>query len=119
LYAGEGGYRIQPTSKGQFQKWDKLIESEEFNPGDEGLADGSSRNSTANLVRNFLDCVKSRQSPLCTLEEGHRSTSFAHLANIALATRERLQWDPLKERFTNHEKANQLLHYEYRKPWKL
>jgi predicted dehydrogenase len=119
LYAGEGGYRIQPTSKGQFQKWDKLIESEELNQGDEGLADGSSRNSTANLVRNFLDCVKSRQSPLCTLEEGHRSTSFAHLANIALATRERLQWDPLKERFTNHEKANQLLHYEYRKPWKL
>lgn len=119
VYASESGYRIQPTSRGQFQTWDKLMESEEYSPGDDALADGSSRNSTANLVRNFLDCVKSRQTPLCPLEEGHRSTSFAHLANIALATRQRLEWDPVAEKFTNSREANQLLHYEYRKPWKL
>jgi hypothetical protein len=53
------------------------------------------------------------------LEDGHRSTSFAHLANIALATKERLQWDAAKEQFTNSKAANELLHYEYRKPWKL
>lgn len=119
VVASESGYRIQPTSRGQFQTWDKLMESEEYSPGDDALSDGSSRNSTANLVRNFLDCVKSRQTPLCTLEEGHRSTSFAHLANIALATRQRLEWDPAAEKFTNSREANQLLHYEYRKPWKL
>lgn len=119
VVASESGYRIQPTSRGQFQTWDKLMESEEYSPGDDALSDGSSRNSTANLVRNFLDCVKSRQTPLCTLEEGHRSTSFAHLANIALATRQRLEWDPVTEKFTNSREANQLLHYEYRKPWKL
>jgi hypothetical protein len=83
------------------------------------LPDGSSGDSTAALVRNFLDCVKSRNTPLCPLEEGHRSTSFAHLANIALAMKTRLEWDPAKERFTNNEKANLLLEYEYRKPWKL
>jgi hypothetical protein len=71
------------------------------------------------LIRNFLDCVKSRQEPFCNLEEGHRSTSFAHLANIALATEKRLIWDPDKEKFTNSDKANEMLHYEYRKPWKL
>lgn len=119
VVASESGYRIQPTSRGQFQTWDKQMEAEEYSPGDEALADGSSRNSTANLVRNFLDCVKSRQAPLCTLEEGHRSTSFAHLANIALATRQRLEWNPVAEKFTNSLEANQMLHYEYRKPWKL
>ena len=74
---------------------------------------------TAKVVRNFLDCVKSRKEPWCPLEEGHRSTSFAHLANIALAMKTRLEWDAKKERFTNSEQANALLHYEYRKPWKL
>lgn len=119
LNAGEGGYRITPASAGQFQSWKDSIKAEEFNAKDEALADGSSRDSTANLVRNFVDCVKSRKSPLCPIEEGHRSTSFAHLANIALATSERLQWDPEKERFINSEAANKLLHYEYRSPWKL
>ncbi len=119
LFAGEGGYRIIPTTRGQFQTWEKLADAEEFTPGDEMLADGSSRNSTQNLVRNFLDCMKSRNTPLCTLEEGHRSTSFAHLGNIALATRQRLDWDPEKEVFTNSREANRLLHYKYRKPYTL
>ena len=119
LYASENQYTIIPTGNGQFQKATKYIEPEEFKASNQLLSDGSSGDSTANLVRNFLDCIKSRKSPLCPLEEGHRSTSFAHLANIALATKERLQWDPVKEKFTNSEAANKLLHYEYRKPWKL
>lgn len=117
LYASEDGYQIVPTRKGQFQTWEKLMEGEEFDAKNQLLSDGSSGNSTATLVRNFLDCIKTRKAPLCTLEDGHRSTSFAHLANIALKTQERLQWDPVEERFLNSEKANQLLHYEYRKPW--
>jgi hypothetical protein len=56
---------------------------------------------------------------LCSIEDGHRSTSFAHLANISLAVKGRLQWDPEKEVFTNNKAANKLLHYKYREPWKL
>ena len=56
---------------------------------------------------------------MCTLEDGHRSTCFAHLGNIALITKERLQWDPEKERFMNSAKANELLHYQYRSQWKM
>jgi predicted dehydrogenase len=119
LLASEDGYRITPASKGQFQSWDKPMEAEEYKTDSKMLSDGSGGDSTGALVRNFLDCIKSRQKPFCPLEEGHRSTSFAHLANIALATGERLRWDPVNEKFTNSEAANQLLHYEYRKPWKL
>jgi predicted dehydrogenase len=119
LYADERGYRIIPASRGQFQTWDKPMEQEEFKNPNKELGDGSSSDSTSGLIRNFLDCVRSRKVPFCSLEEGHRSTSFSHLANIALKVRQRLDWDAVNERFTNSEKANELLSYEYRKPWKL
>jgi predicted dehydrogenase len=119
LYASERGYRIIPTTPGQFQTWKKQIEPEEYNNANQDLDDGSSADSTSGLIRNFLDCIKNRQVPFCSLEEGHRSTSFAHLANIAIKVQQRLQWDAVNERFLNSEKANELLSYEYRKPWKI
>lgn len=119
LYAWETGYQIEATRPGQFQQWEKLMEGEQYDSAAEALGDGSSKNTTEALVKNFLDCVRTRKAPLCTLEEGHRSTSFAHLANIAMATRSRLEWDADKEVFTNHAAANELLHYQYRSPWKL
>jgi predicted dehydrogenase len=119
LYASEKGYRIVPATNGQFQSWDKQVDAEEFKNPNQMLDDGSSADSTSGLIRNFLDCIKTRQKPFCTLEDGHRSTSFAHLANISLAVKQRLEWDSVKERFTNSEKANELLSYEYRKPWKI
>ena len=121
LYANQNGYHISPARKGQFQKWDKLLEEEHYERAkDETLGESyASENSTANLVRDFVDCVKSKEEPLCPLEEGHRSTSFAHLANISLAMNNRIEWDPVNEKITNMEKANDLLHYDYRDPWKL
>lgn len=119
LLAHEGAYKIIPAERGQFQSRDSLMEAEEYENVNRALDDGSSADSTGTLIRDFLDCIKTRQTPLCPLEEGHRSTSFAHLANIALATKTRLLWDPDQERFTNSEEANRMLHYEYRKPWSL
>jgi predicted dehydrogenase len=118
-YAHEGGYRVYPNRAGQFQTWKPAFEEEAFDNNLKLLNDASSADSTGGLIRDFLDCVKSRNTPLCPLEEGHRSTSFAHLANIALLTKERLQWDAENERFVNSAKANALLSYEYRKPWSL
>ena len=113
LYPGEEarGCRILPSSKGQFQQVDKRIEAQGFAAMDGDL--------THQHVRNFLDCVKSRAKCNCDLETGHRSTSFAHLANLAMATRSRLEWDAARERITNNEKANQLLDYQYRSPWQI
>jgi predicted dehydrogenase len=121
LIASEDGYTIYPSSPGQFQTWDRSGEVEKYElKGDKVYGDYQTlENSTGNLIRNFLDCIKSGDTPLCPLEEGHRSTSFAHLANISLETGMRIEWDPVKEIVTNSEKANELLHYDYREPWKL
>lgn len=119
LYSSERGYRIVPSKSGQFQSWREQIEEEEYSNPDRILNDGSSSDSTTGLIRNFLDCIKSRQNPLCTLEEGHRSTTFAHLANISLKLKQRLEWDSTNETFKNNTTANELLTYNYREPWKL
>jgi len=119
VYANERGYKVIPSAAGQFQSWKKQIEEEEFKNPSLVLDDGSSADSTSGLIRNFLDCIRNRKQPFCTLEEGHRSTSFAHLANIAVATQQKLLWDGEKEKFTNSDVANSMLQYEYRSPWKL
>ncbi|NPU99198.1 MAG: Gfo/Idh/MocA family oxidoreductase [Candidatus Omnitrophica bacterium] len=113
LYTGEegSGYVVVPSKGGQFQKSASYMEPIKEKRLDADLTDQH--------VRNFLDSVKSRQPCNCDTETGHRSTTFAHLANIALATRSRIEWDADAERVTNHEEANRLLHYEYREPWKL
>jgi predicted dehydrogenase len=76
-------------------------------------------NDTAFHARNFIDCVKSRAKCNCSIEDGYLSTSATQLANISLKVRAQLDWDAKAERFTNNEKANQYLGYEYRKPYKL
>jgi len=114
-------YQVIPSGPGQFQIWNQLVEPEEYNlKSDKQYGDlNISEDSTANLIRNFLDCIKTREEPWCPLEEGHRSTSFAHLANMSLKMKSRLEWDAENERVMNLEKANELMSYTYRDPWKL
>ena len=119
IFADECGYNLFAAKPGQFQKWKSELQDMVFNQDNGILPDGSGAGSTLALIRNFLECVKTRGVPLCPLEEGHRSTSFAHLANIALKMGRRLEWDAVNERFTNCEKANDLLHYDYRKGYSL
>jgi predicted dehydrogenase len=111
VYASSRKYEVIPDSGGQFQDKEPRME-----PVEEKLDSGD---DTANHIRNFLDCVKSRETPNADVEEGHRSTTFAHLGNIALATRSRIDWDPKAERIPGNEKANAMLHYDYREPWVL
>jgi predicted dehydrogenase len=120
LVISDRGYGITPTKGGQFQNrgmLTELVEKTKEEPED------NMRNTpsepAANLISNFLDCVKSRKQPLCDLETGHRSNSFSLLANIAEDAGTHIEWDPEKERVVNNGAANDLLHYEYRKPWKL
>lgn len=121
LFASQDGFNVVPARPGQFQTWDKLVDEMQVElEGEQGHGDLQIKeNSTANLVNDFIECVRTGKEPLCTLENGHRSTSFAHLANISLAMQTRLEWDAVNERITNNEKANELLHYQYREPWTL
>jgi predicted dehydrogenase len=71
----------------------------------------------ADHARNFLDCVKSRKSPSCDVEYGHRCTTAALVAGIAHRTKSMLTWDAKAERFVDNAAADKLLTCEYRKPY--
>jgi predicted dehydrogenase len=70
-------------------------------------------------VRNFLDCVKSRNKPNADVEEGHRTAVMCHLGNISTRLGRTLAWDPADERIRDDSDANQWLMKPYRAPWKL
>jgi hypothetical protein len=71
-------------------------------------------------MRNFLDCVRSREKTICPPEVGHRSVSVCHLGNISMRLGGRtLQWDPKAEQFFGDALASQMLSREMRKPWTL
>ena len=49
-------------------------------------------------VRNFLDCVKSRQQPVLNLDIGHHVSTVAHLGNIAYRTGRKIVWDAANQK---------------------
>ena len=79
-----------------------------------------SRDCTDLLVKNFIECVKSREKPLASAEIGHRSAIAPHIGNIAYRTGRKLRWNSEKEVFEGNEPdATRLLGREHRKPWTL
>jgi hypothetical protein len=56
-------------------------------------------------LQNWLDCIKTRQSPHAPVEVGHRTATLCHLANMARELRRKLRWDPDKETFPDDEEA--------------
>ncbi len=110
-YLGGVRFGIVPERGGQFQDPSPRCEPLEVRGTDGDL--------TVRHARNFLDCIRSRQRPAADVEIGHRSTTLSLLANISLAVGERLEWDADRETIIHPKKANEMLHYEYRKPWEL
>ena len=59
--------------------------------------------------QDFIDAVKSRGATMADAEVGHRTTSLCHLGHIAIQVGKKLEWDPVRERFTNSAEANGFL----------
>lgn len=79
-----------------------------------------SNDSSRDHARNFLDCVKTRDTPSCPPEVGRAAAIHVHVANISARIREPfLVWDDQNNRFTNSERANSYIAPHYRAPWEL
>ncbi len=127
LFIDRAGYEItpqmtqhnDPSSAGAREAYDDLVGFGNYFTGDSAAERSSTSAQHLPHVRNFLDCVKSRQRPLGDIEIGHKSTAPCLIGNIALRTGMKLRWDGKAERFTNSAEANAMLTRPYRAPWRL
>jgi predicted dehydrogenase len=73
-----------------------------------------------NHVGNMLECLKTRKRPASDIELGHQSSATCLLGNVALRSRERIEFDPVKQELRSPSAAaRKLFGREYRAPWKL
>lgn len=70
-------------------------------------------------VRDFLDCVKTRNQPKAHAGTACYSHIACHAANIALLLGRQLTFDPVTHEFTDDEQANRLRGEALREPWRL
>jgi predicted dehydrogenase len=66
---------------------------------------------------NWIQCVKSRQTPICTAEIGHRTATICHLSGIAERLKRPLKWDPAKEEILHDAEASRWMDRPRRAPY--
>ncbi len=111
LFLDREGLQVHPERKEFEKKEVGRTPSMEMKEANDALFDH---------VRNFLDCVKSRQRPASEIEIAHRSTSTCLLGNVSYRSKERIVWDVTNQRLTQGgPEARKLLSRDYRSPWKL
>ena len=69
--------------------------------------------------RNFLDCVKSRETTLTPCEVAHRSATPGHLGQIAMLLGRKIRFNPKTEEILDDPTATSLLGKAMRSPWHL
>ncbi len=72
-------------------------------------------------MQNFIDCVRSRQKPIASIEVGCSTAITCCLGNISNELRRPVKWDPATLTFISDPEAegHRLMNYEYRRPYSL
>ncbi|NQU85212.1 MAG: Gfo/Idh/MocA family oxidoreductase [Mariniphaga sp.] len=89
LFVNRAGYIIRPTSgrgvEASFEAKDFLL--------DDSVTSGRAAHDVH--VRNWMDCIKSRQKPTCNVEVGFYSSLPPLLGRQAIQEGRALTWDPM------------------------
>lgn len=66
---------------------------------------------------NWLQCIRTRRTPICHAEIGHRTATICHLSAIAERTGRPIRWDPAKEEVVGDTEAARWLDRPRRAPY--
>jgi predicted dehydrogenase len=72
-------------------------------------------------MQNFIDCVRSRNKPIASIEVGCSTAITCCLGNISNELQRPVKWNPATLTFVDDPEASahRLMHYEYRRPYSL
>lgn len=98
---------------GSFHASNQKLWKQELRPDDERVYESKGH------VRNFIDCVKSRNEPVCPVEMAIRCDTIAHLVNVAAQTGRVIPWDPVTEHILGDPEAAAMLTRPFREEWKI
>ena len=68
---------------------------------------------------SFLECIKSRRTPVSSIDAAVRADAVCHICDIAMRLGRKLRWNPAAERFVDDAEANRMLSRAWRSPWHL
>jgi hypothetical protein len=91
------------------------VESQYMKVQKELLADAKERlYKSTNQLADFLQCIESRQKPICHESVGGTTAIACHLLNIAYRTGKSFGWNPKDHSFADESMAASELTREYR-----
>jgi predicted dehydrogenase len=124
LHVNRGKFELILDGKTRHRFWDKEIdkttsmEREVTLTERELLADAKIKlPQTKSHLQNFLDCVRSRERPICDVAIGASSAISCHLMNFAYHYGANAKWDPVNHRFEEGGRSKWLTRDRYRDKW--
>jgi len=79
---------------------------------------GKKSDPTADHIREFLGCIRSRTQPRANAEVTAHTHITSHAAWISAQLNRKLTWEPAKRMFIGDEEANRMRSRGYREPWR-
>jgi len=89
FYGSKGSVHVGRNSK--LESTPPELRSQKFTESDVRLYESS------NHREDWLNCIKTREQPICNASVGHRTATVCHLNGIAERTGDIVNWDPTKE----------------------
>jgi len=124
-FKGQGNWVVPGTCPVRFEGDDGWVETADFGKiaaEPASLLEGKPAEEMAGTdpikhVRNFLDCVKSREKPAANEDVTRRGHIVSHAAAIAWRLGHKVHFDPVTETFIDDKEANRMSSRARRAPW--
>ncbi|QXD24450.1 Gfo/Idh/MocA family oxidoreductase [Opitutia bacterium ISCC 51] len=125
-FKGEGDWKVPGTCPVKFEGdegWVEVGDHGNIVTSSESLKEGAPTEEMFGTdpikhVRDFLDCVKTREKPACNQDITRRGHIACHAAAIGWQLGRKVEFDPVKEKFIGDKEAQKMANRVRRKPWR-